>query len=50
MQMALTSRLAQPSIGIIREMDGQNFDGNVRSSLVSRARYTSRLPPVPSGD
>ncbi len=30
--------------------DGSTFTATVRSSRVSRARYTSPIPPAPSGD
>ena len=46
MRFALEAREA---VGIVRERLGQHLDRDVAIELVSRARYTSPMPPAPSG-
>ena len=39
-----------PQRRIRGQIGGQNLNGYIRSRRVSRARYTSPMPPAPSGD
>ena len=36
-------------LGVVRELRGRTLIATSRPSLVSRARYTSPMPPAPSG-
>jgi hypothetical protein len=41
------AREARETLGIRRDSNGNSFKATSRASFVSRARYTSPIPPLP---